>query len=96
MVYVDPLMATKPSKKWPYRQACHLRADSEEELHKFAQRLGLQRSWFQGHHRNPRFHHYDITASMRAKAIAMGARALDRQESAAQLMGTLQTNNPTK
>lgn len=87
MVYVDPLMKITPSKQWPYSQACHLRADTEEELHAFAERLGLQRLWFQGHHPNPRFWHYDITANMRAKAVAMGAKELNRQESAAQLMG---------
>lgn len=87
MIYVDPLMKTVRSKAWPYTQACHLRADTEEELHAFAQTLGLQRSWFQNHHPNPRFWHYDLTRGKRDQAIAMGAKELNRHESAAQLMG---------
>lgn len=89
MVYVDPLMRTVLTKAWPYTQSCHLRGDTLEELQAFADQLGLKRSWLQCSHRNPRFWHYDLTANMRAKAIALGAKALTREQSAAQLMGTL-------
>lgn len=45
----------------------HLLADSPEELHTFAQSIGLQRSWFQGDH-------YDIgTQRIWDLAIAQGA-----------------------
>jgi hypothetical protein len=87
MVYVDPLMKTVRSKAWPYTQVCHLRADTEKELHEFALGIGLKREWFQNHHPNPRFWHYDLTRGKRDEAIRWGAKALTMQESAAQLMG---------
>ena len=48
----------------------HLLADSEEELHAFAERLGLRRAWYQGHGRHP---HYDVTEPTRQVAVALGA-----------------------
>lgn len=49
----------------------HLISDeSIEELHKFAKKLGLKRSWFQDHKKHP---HYDLTSiRMKEKAIKMG------------------------
>lgn len=79
-IYVDPLFATQPSQKWPYRQACHLTADTVEELHAFAKKLGLKRIWFQGHHRNPLFWHYDLTENKRRQAILLGAVSLTTQQ----------------
>ena len=52
------------------RQSCHLTADSLDELHAFALRIGLKRAWFQDHPSAP---HYDLTPSRRAKALAAGA-----------------------
>lgn len=75
-VYVDPLFATAPKQNWPYSQACHMFADTEEELHTFARRLfGVyyRHSWFQQHHADPFFWHYDITKNMRSKACKLGA-----------------------
>ncbi len=55
---------------------CHLTTDGELfELHRFARRLGLKRDWFQDHPRHP---HYDLTAGMRWRAIALGAKAVTR------------------
>lgn len=62
----------------------HLIADSREELHAFAARLGLRRSWFQdpivtgkplakpGTRAAERWH-YDVTDSKRQQAIRLGA-----------------------
>jgi hypothetical protein len=49
------------------------------ELHAFAARIGLKRSWFQGppKHRHP---HYDVTESKRQEAIAAGAVAITWRE----------------
>lgn len=48
----------------------HLVADSRDELHEFAQRLGLQRKWFQ----DKRLWHYDVTSiAKRSHAVLMGA-----------------------
>jgi len=76
-VYVDRLFNTKRSKKWPYTQACHLIADSVSELHEFADRLGLKRSWFQKESSHP---HYDLTRNMRNKAVKLGAIELEGLE----------------
>ena len=57
----------------------HLITDGPiEELHGFARKLGLRRSWFQGKSRHP---HYDCTTPyMRTKAVAMGARYVHPRE----------------
>ena len=76
-VYVDQLFKTPKSTQWPYQQACHLVADTLEELHDFAvNKLGMRRSWFQ----DGRLAHYDLTANMRKKALARGAEELTLQE----------------
>lgn len=73
-VYVDEMAACSRNRNWPYDWACHLAADSVEELHEFARRLGLKRSWFQ----NKSLPHYDLTTGMRFKAIKLGAIEVDR------------------
>jgi Protein of unknown function (DUF4031) len=60
----------------------HLTADSDEELHAFASRLGLRREWFQDHHRDATRHHYDVTEPTRQRAIAAGALAVTWREAA--------------
>ena len=62
MILVDPAV-------WPWRghKWAHLVSDeSYDELHDFAQRLGLPRRAFQGAH-------YDGPAYLREEAIALGA-----------------------
>lgn len=54
----------------------HLVASSEEELHAFAARIGLRRSWFQPKSRP----HYDVTESMRQRAIEAGAVPVEWRE----------------
>lgn len=60
---------------WKGRLWCHLVADTLDELHTFADDLGLKRTWFQGHASYP---HYDITMGIRAKALQLGAMPADR------------------
>lgn len=60
---------------WKGRQWCHLVADSLHELHEFARQLGLRRAWFQERASYP---HYDVTASVRLRALRMGALHADR------------------
>lgn len=69
-VYVDELFPTEKTHKWCYDTACHLTADTIEELHKFALMLGLRRNYFQDHPRHP---HYDLTEGRRKAAIKLGA-----------------------
>lgn len=76
-VYVDEMLPCQPNAHWPYPQACHLVADSLEELHEFAVGvLSLRRGWFQKH---PRMPHYDLVASKRALAVLRGACEVDRK-----------------
>ncbi len=70
-VYVDQLSPTVRTRYWRYREACHLVADSQEELHVFARRLRLKRQWYQDHGKYP---HYDLTASRRRVAVRLGAQ----------------------
>ena len=68
-VLVDPAV-------WPWRgqRWSHLVSDeSYDELHEFAARLGVPRRAFQGDH-------YDIPASLRDPALALGAHAVPARE----------------
>lgn len=56
--------------EWRGKLWCHLVAESIDELHGFAAQLGLRRSWFQGKASYP---HYDVTTSIRERALALGA-----------------------
>jgi len=50
-----------------YTDGVHLVVDGlEEELHLFAQSVGLKRQWFQDHSHHP---HYDITTSRMLRRI---------------------------
>jgi hypothetical protein len=76
-VYVDNVLIPWRGGRW-----CHLTADTEPELHAFAQRLGLRREWFQTCHSKcttPCPHwHYDVTVTKRALALRLGAQEIDR------------------
>lgn len=82
-VYVDdigiPARVGGLSGRWS-----HLIADTQDELHEFAARLGLKRSWYQDPTitgkpkatpgtRAAETWHYDVTASKRLQAIKLGA-----------------------
>ena len=71
-VYVDAPI-------WPYGRMmmCHLFADRLEDLHAMADRIGVQRRWFQN---KPGFPHYDICKAKRALAVAGGAIEVDRRQ----------------
>jgi hypothetical protein len=73
-VYVDDAI-------WNWRglQWCHLMADDTDQLHRFAARLGVYRSSYQGPPKTSA-PHYDLTAFERGRAIALGARPCNRQE----------------
>lgn len=57
---------------------CHLIADTEDELHAFAQRIGMKRSWFQGPPKHDA--HYDLVPSRRKLAVIGGAVELGRRD----------------
>lgn len=65
---------------WPYRGSlyCHMMTDGElQELHDFAARLGLRRSWFQNKPGHP---HYDLSQGKRLQAIRLGATPVTSEE----------------
>lgn len=69
-VYVDGMRAQVGRMKM-----CHMVADSMAELLDMADKIGVDRKWFQ-----PSSHpHFDICLSKRAQAIAHGARQVDRK-----------------
>lgn len=70
-VYVDDLLPTKKTTRWPHTYSCHMTADSYDELLAFAVQLGLSPSWIQaqGH----RYEHFDLNANKRHEAVRMGA-----------------------
>ena len=87
-VYVDELR-TWPHARGVFRAgSCHLTADSIDELHAFAARIGLRRSWAQlpPKHRVP---HYDLVASKREAALAAGAAFVPAKEQAAKRIAEL-------
>lgn len=75
-VYVDQITDYKGSVKGYVGRVsqhwCHMYADSLDELHEMAAKIGMKRSWFQEAHW---LHlcHYDLVPSKRAKAVALGA-----------------------
>jgi hypothetical protein len=76
-VYVDDVMI--PARVGPFTSKwCHLFSDQLDpaELHAFAARIGLRRSWFQSKG-SPVHDHYDVTAGKRAQAVAAGAVEVD-------------------
>jgi hypothetical protein len=50
---------------------------TDDELHEFAEKLGLKRSWCQ---EKKRFRHYDLVRSKRELAIKNGAKELSLKE----------------
>ena len=93
-VYVDdariPARVGRLSSTWS-----HLFADTQDELHEFASRLGLRRSWFQDPtktgkpfkakpgSRAAQNWHYDVTEGKRRQAVALGAVEVSSREALA-------------
>lgn len=69
-VYVDDAVTLWRGHRW-----AHLMADTLDELHDFAARLGIPRRAFQDKTSGA---HYDVTAQLRERAIALGAVPISR------------------
>ena len=65
---------------WRSKYASHLFADTEEELHALAARIGLKREWFQNE--PGKLPHYDIAPALRHEAVEAGAVVLNRRQAA--------------
>lgn len=72
MVYVDDMAA-------PYGRMVmyHMVADTVEELHAMADKIGVSRKWFQNKPHHP---HYDVSKGKRALAVRYGAKEIDSHE----------------
>jgi Protein of unknown function (DUF4031) len=79
-VYVDHAFAAGDWGRWS--GGGHLQADTVEELHAFAARIGLRREWFQSKPGRPENDHYALTRTGRELAIRHGAIREDRRSSA--------------
>jgi hypothetical protein len=71
-VYVD-----RAFLKFGRMSMCHMIADGPDELHAMANRIGVQRRWYQTPPRAS-FWHYDVSVGMRTAAVAHGAIDCDR------------------
>jgi len=78
-VYVDDMRA-----KFGRLVMCHMIADTDDELHAMADRIGVARKW----HQAPPKHdsHYDIALSKRAAAVAAGAVEITWRQTGAMVM----------
>ena len=72
-VYVDDMRAPLGRMRM-----CHMIADTPEELHAMAARIGVKRGWcqYEGTYRE----HYDISLGKRALAVAAGAKEITMRE----------------
>lgn len=68
-VYVDD-MYQYPLGQFGRMKMSHMIADTLDELHEMAKRIGIARRHFQDKHSGP---HYDVSMSKRAAAIEEGA-----------------------
>lgn len=78
-VYVDDMRA-------PFGRMvmCHMLADTDDELHVMADRIGVARRWWQ---RPPKAStsHYDIALSKRALAVSAGAVEITWRQTSAMI-----------
>ena len=66
-VYVDDMRA-----RYGRMVMCHMLADTDDELHAMAAKIGVARRWWQSPEKTSGSH-YDIALSKRAVAVAEGA-----------------------
>ena len=71
---------------WRGHRWAHLMADTLDELHAFAARLGLRREKFQDKTSGA---HYDVPAPLREEALRLGAIAVSRHHDRARLKSVI-------
>lgn len=76
-VYVDDMKA-----KFGRMVMCHMLADTDDELHAMAARIGVARRWWQSPEKTSGSH-YDIALSKRALAVLAGAVEITQKQASA-------------
>lgn len=69
-VYIDKLMHHGWKMYGRSVKNCHMTADTEEELHMMASKIGMKLVWFQD---NKSCSHYDLMESKKDLAVKFGA-----------------------
>lgn len=85
-VYVDNFRASYGRMKM-----CHMIADTDDELHAMADKIGVARKW---HQNTISGSHYDIALSKRAIAVANGAVEITVRQCAAMAVHRATTGQP--
>jgi hypothetical protein len=80
-VYVDDAVNSWRGRRW-----AHLMADTLEELHAFAARLGIPRRAFQNKTSGA---HYDVPTELREEALRLGAIAISRHRDREQVRAVI-------
>ncbi len=81
-VYVDDMYKV-PMGRFGRMKMSHMIADTEDELHRMAIKIGVFKKWYQRDH-------YDICMSKREHAINLGARAITMREMGAIMLAKRQ------
>jgi len=76
-VYVDNMQA-----RYGRMIMSHMIADSDEELHAMADKIGVNRRWWQSPETSSGSH-YDICATSRTRALRLGAVEITMRQAAA-------------
>ena len=76
-VYVDDMYKYKIGEFGRMKMS-HMMADTEEELLEMADTIGLNRRWIQ--HEGKGMVHFDVSMSMRKKAVDAGAQEVTMRE----------------
>lgn len=80
-VYVDDAVTPWRGRRW-----AHMMADTLDELHAMAARLGIPRRAFQDRRSGA---HYDLTEDLREDALRMGAVAISRHRDRGQVRAVI-------
>jgi Protein of unknown function (DUF4031) len=92
-VYVDHAFAVGDWGRWS--GGGHMQADTLDELHAFAARIGMRRVWFQEKPGRPENDHYDLTRVTRELTIALGAVTEDRRSGTRRRQAIRRSRSPT-
>lgn len=84
-VYVDD-MYKYPMGRFGRMKMSHLMADTDDELHEMAKKIGIARKWCQHDGLGQGYTHYDIPKSKRLLAIQLGAISITLREMSAKAM----------